>query len=139
MAGRFIVISRKAGLRHAQLLIVKTNIKIPYVPPFFFPVAFIMRYDIIWCETSLWSVGVSCQGCGPRPPSCTPSLITLVLCKDSSAVTKTSLHYQHCFGCKPKTKHHASYYEENSLHSQHNTSVHHSFSSQFWQMLCNQL
>jgi len=59
------------------------------------------------------------------PPSflCTSSLLTgrvvqeaekpLTLCKHCSAITKTSLYYQHCFQHKSKTQTHTSYYEVN--------------------------
>lgn len=105
----------------------------------FFPVAFIMKYDAIWCETSLWSAGVRCQDCRPFSPLCIPILLALVLCKHCSALTKTSPHSQHRFGCKPKMKHHGSYYGENSLHSKTKISVYHAVFPQFWQMSCNPL
>ena len=39
--------------------------------------------------------------------------MALALCKLCSAVTKTSLYYQHCFQNKSKTQSHTCYYEEN--------------------------
>lgn len=73
------------------------------LPPGSSPPSFIAKYDITCCGISLWWVGASC-------PSYVPCQLLVRaqspcwwdekqkgtwLCKDWSAIRKTSLHYQH--------------------------------------------
>ena len=94
------------------------------------PPALHAEHDIIWCGISLWSVGVSCPShipsqllVGPQPTHWWGRVKvekTLALCKHCSAITNTSLYYQHCYQHKSKTQPHTSCYEANQLYPSQN-------------------
>lgn len=80
--------------------------------------------DIMWSGMSPWSVGVS-WGPAVSPLSflCPLSLLAdvvvweaeraLTLCEPCSAITRTSLNYQHCSQHESETRPRSSSYEEN--------------------------
>lgn len=87
-----------------------------------FPPAVIAQQDAMWNRIPLPSVGVS-QLCPlPVPMHLLAAGVVgeaeraLTLCKHCSAVTKTLVRHQHCWGRKSKTWHHTSHYEEKELH-----------------------
>ena len=72
------------------------NLKLP---------AFVAEHDVIWHGIALWSVGVNCPGCVLSLPLTHPQAAgweaaretekALMLGKCCSAITETSLYYQH--------------------------------------------
>jgi len=92
-------------------------------PSFFFSPLCMLSMTSYGMESPFGQWGSAVLAVSPPIFFCTPSLLaggvlgradkTLTLCKDCSAVTKTSLCYQHCFQHKSKTLPPTSYYEEN--------------------------
>lgn len=85
----------------------------------------------MWYRISLGSVGIGCPSlCHLSTRCASPAFLVawqgeaLTLCKHCSAITKTSLDYQHCFHHKHKTDLHIIYCEENQLYPSQQTSAH---------------
>ena len=89
-------------------------------PSFFFPQLYMLGMTSYGLEYRLGQLG---SAVSPPGSLCPPSLLAggvggeaekaSALCEHCSAITKSSLCYQHCFQHKCKTQLHASYCEEN--------------------------
>lgn len=94
------------------------------------PLCFIAEHDTTWHGIPLCLAGVTCLTVS-LPKSCAPyNLFTgkaewgtdkvLMQWKRSSAIAKSLIYYQHCFGCGPKAQHCTSCYKKiNSITARH--------------------
>lgn len=131
-AGWCSAIPRRARLHHTYQLLVKTNV----IPPSFFPQLCMFSMMPYGMEYSFDQLGSTVPAVSSPNSLCTLTLLpsgavweaekALRQCKPCSAITETSLYYQHCFQHKSKTQPSNSYCEENLLYpsqNQHNLKI----------------